>query len=444
MAHKELHFNLDEKFVFESKTKQKLFIALGVGVLLFILGIILAKFTGHNDAHHALASAAHDATASHDAHEAHGHHGSDPLIKRIYAALWFNNVYFVGLSIIGLFFTAYNYVSWAGWSASIMRVPLAMPAFLPVGFVLMIIVFALGRHDIFHWTHESLYDVKSPDYDKIIAGKDWYLNLGFFIGRFVAFFGAWYLIWILIKKNAVKQDLDAANAVKYHDKIIYLSAIFLLVFGVSSSMSAWDWSMSIDTHWFSTMFGWYHLASWHVAGLSVILLLILFLKDNGYLAMVNDNHIHDLGKFIFAFSIFWTYVWFAQFILIFYANISEETTYFMDRLFRFNNLYTPFFILNILINFCFPFLLFMSRDAKRQPLILKIGCIGVIFGHWIDFFLMQQPGILKGDGGFGFIEIGVGVVYTSLFIFVVLNALSKVPLIAKNHPMLEESIYHNI
>jgi hypothetical protein len=442
MAHKELHFNLDEKFVFESKTKQKLFIALGVGVLLFILGIILAKFGGgHHEAHHALASSAHDATASHDAHEAHG---SDPLVKRIFAALWFNNIYFVGISVIGLFFTAYNYVAWAGWSASIMRIPLAMPAFLPIGAILMIIVFAVGSHDIFHWTHSDLYDKTSAHYDKIIAGKNWYLNLGFFIGRFFVFFGAWIFIWMLIKKLAAKQDTDAVNAVKYHDKIIYISAIFLIVFGVSSSMSAWDWTMSIDTHWFSTMFGWYHLASWHVAGLSTILLIILFLKDNGYLAMVNDNHIHDLGKLIFAFSIFWTYVWFGQFILIFYANISEETTYFMDRLFRFDNLYTPFFILNILINFCFPFLLFMSRDAKRQPLILKIGAIGVIIGHWIDFLLMQQPGILKGDGGLGFIELGVGVVYASLFILVVLTALAKMPLIAKNHPMLEESIYHNI
>lgn len=438
MAHKELHFDLNEKFVFDSKTKQKLFIAIGIGVLLFVLGIILASFGGHDAGHHALASAGHDVAAGHDAH------GSSSLLKRIYAALWFNNVYFVGISVIGLFFIAYNYVAWAGWSASIIRIPMALPAFLPVGAVLMIIVFALGMHDIFHWTHSDLYDKASPHYDKIIAGKSWFLNLGFFIGRFVVFMGAWILIWNAIKKHSLKQDLDASNSVKYHDKIIVLSAIFLLVFGVSSSMTAWDWTMSIDTHWFSTMFGWYHLASWHVAGLSTILLIVLFLKDKGNLPMVNENHIHDLGKFIFAFSIFWTYVWFGQFILIFYANISEETTYFLDRLVRFDNLYTPFFILNILINFCFPFLVLMSRDAKRQPIILKIAASAIVIGHWVDFFLMQQPGILKGEGGFGFIELGVGITYASLFIFIVLNALSKMPLIAKNHPMLEESIYHNI
>jgi hypothetical protein len=438
MAHKELHFNLDEKFVFDSKTKQKLFIALGIGVLVFILGVILAQFGGHHPDAHALASSSHDASAAHDAH-----HGSSPLLKRIYTALWFNNVYFVGISIIGLFFIAYNYVAWAGWSASIIRIPMAMPAFLPVGAVLMIIVFAFGHSDIFHWTHADLYE-KGPHYDKIIAGKSWFLNLPFYIARFFVVFGAWYLIWITIKKFSVKQDIEPQNSVKYHDKIIFTSAVFLLVFGVSSSTSAWDWSMSIDTHWFSTMFGWYHLASWHVAGLSTILLIVLYLKDKGHLPMVNDNHIHDLGKFIFAFSIFWTYVWFSQFILIFYANISEETTYFLDRLVRFDNLYTPFFILNIIINFCFPFLVLMSRDAKRQPIMLKIAASAIIFGHWVDFFLMQQPGILKGEGGMGFIELGIGTIYASLFILVVLNQLSKIPLIAKNHPMLEESIHHNI
>jgi hypothetical protein len=158
--------------------------------------------------------------------------------------------------------------------------------------------------------------------------------------------------------------------------------------------------------------------------------------------MVNENHIHDLGKFVFAFSIFWTYIWFSQFLLIYYANIPEESVYFVERLS--SDVYSPYIFVNLALNFVLPFLVLMTRDAKRHTIFLKVVCSLIILGHWFDFFLMVQPGTLGHNGGFGLMEVGMLLVFVSLFGFVALKGLTKGNLVAKNHPMLEESYHHHI
>ncbi len=200
--------------------------------------------------------------------------------------------------------------------------------------------------------------------------------------------------------------------------------------------------MSIDPHWFSTMFGWYIFASWWVTGLAVITLIVANLKSAGYLKVVNANHLHDLGKFCFAFSIFWTYIWFGQYLLIYYANIPEETVYFIER--QRNAPYSWIFYTNLFLNFVFPFLLFMTRDAKRQISMLKVVTPIIIIGHWFDFFNIVTPGVMKHDGVMGLLEIGTGLIFAATFLLVVLNSLSKMPLVAKNDPMLQESLHHHI
>ena len=236
------------------------------------------------------------------------------------------------------------------------------------------------------------------------------------------------------------EDVDGSTAHWYTSR--KLSAIFLVIFGYSSSIAAWDWVMSIDTHWFSTMMGWYVFASWWVTGLATITLIVAGLKSAGYLKMVTPNHLHDLGKFVFAFSVFWTYIWFSQFMLIYYANIPEETVYFITRLK--NNPYSWIFYANLILNFVLPFLLLMTRDAKRHMSMLKVVCPIVIIGHWFDFYNMITPGVMKAHGGVGFLEIGMGLIFMAAFLFVVLNALSKIQLVAKHHPFMEESLNHHI
>lgn len=424
---------VEEKFDFTAKTKKNLFIFIGVGILLTVIGIISMQMGGHHD---------HADGAGHGGHAFHWY-------QRLYANIWINNVFFAGISIIGVAFFAIQYAAQAGWSVGLKRIAFSFGSWLPIAGVLMLVSFFVMGHDIFHWTHHSLYDPASAEFDSIINGKKafffWPLEDHpsvpvFFLARMVIFFGIWYFLFNKLRTLALKEDIEGGTDRWYQMR--KWSAIFLVIFAVTSSIASWDWIMSIDTHWFSTMFGWYVFASWWVSGLSLTALIAVLLKDKGYLKVVNANHIHDIGKFMFAFSIFWTYVWFSQFLLIYYANIPEETIYFVER--WLNDHYSSLFFLNLLLNFCLPFLVLMTRDAKRHSRFIKVIAPIIILGHWLDFYLMVTPGTLRENGGFGFLELGIMFIYAGSFAFVILRQLSKMPLFGKNHPMLQESLHHHI
>ena len=419
--------DMKENFIFSSNIKKNLFYLFIVGLLLSVIGafFVINGGNGHAEELHSIANESHS---------------SFQWYHRLFSNLWINNMYFIGISVTAVFFVAIQYVAQAGWSAGIIRVPMSFGSWLPYGFVLLIITFAIGNHDIFHWTHDYLYDTSDPRYDKIIDGKKAYLNLPFFLSRMVLFFLVWYYLYRRIVKLSVLEDINGGD--KYWNKMFTLSAIFVVFYGLSSSVAAWDWILSIDTHWFSTMFGWYVFASWWVSSLAFITYVVVLLKDNGYLKHVNFSVIHDLGKFVFAFSVFWTYIWFSQYMLVYYANLPEETTYFIERL-RSDN-YVGFFYANLFMNFFFPFLFLMTRASKRHTRFLKIVCPIILFGHFIDFYLMITPGIVKENNGFGLLEIGILMVYLSMFLFVILKSLGSRNLLARNHPMLDESIHHDI
>ncbi len=440
----------DEHYVFKPEAKKKIAILLVVGLVLFVIGIFMAMSSGGHDEHASaevtktLVASAEESVAASEGGEAH--HGSPLWLKRVYTSLWQNNIFFAGFGLIGLFFVAIQYAAQAAWSAPIKRIPLAMGAWIPISGILMLVLWFIVKGDVFHWTHHDLYEGETAD--RILVAKSgyffWPLHAGgfpfFYIFRMVLFFGLWYWFFTVIKKKILAEDIDGGttnwlSARKW-------SAIFLVFFGYSSSVAAWDWVMSIDPHWFSTMFGWYVFASWWVTGLAVIALIVAHLKDAGYLKMVNANHLHDLGKFIFAFSIFWTYIWFSQYMLIYYANIPEETVYFIQRL---NHApYSWIFYLNLILNFVLPFLLLMTRDAKRHASMLKVVCPIIIVGHWFDFYNMVTPGVMQYSGGVGLLEIGLALIFLAAFLFVALGALAKVPLVAKNHPMMAEGLNHHI
>ena len=353
-------------------------------------------------------------------------------------ALLFNTYFYLGISVFAVFFVAMQYVAEAGWSIVLKRVPEAIMAALPFFSIIMLfIVFSSIMHwnHIYHWLHEGIMDPASEHYDRIIAGKEPYLNATFFIVRTIIYL----LIWNYFAKKLRRLSIleDANGGTSYHNSGVKTSAWFMVFFAVTSATASWDWIMSIDTHWFSTIFGWYIFAEWSAIGFTTILLFTLYLQKQGYLEDVNENHIHDLGKWIFAFSLVWTYMWFSQFMLIWYANIPEEVTYYTARLEVSN--YRFLFWFSMLINFILPIILLMSRDAKRHKGRLIFVSVFILIGHWLNSYLLVTPGVLNTHGHIGVTEIGIGIGFAGLLIYLTLNALEKAPMEAKNHPFLDES-----
>jgi hypothetical protein len=368
--------------------------------------------------------------------------GDKVMHERTFANLLLMAYYFACVCMSGTFFLAVQYVAQAGWSASILRVPQAMAKTLPIAAVILVVVISAGlyTHNLYHhWHADGLTDPNSPNYDSLIAGKSVFLNVPFFLGRQVVFLGIYSIFSIMFVKFSYNEDL--AGGLNSYRKSFKNACIFLVIYGFTTPIFAFDTVMSLEAHWFSTMFGWYNFAAMWVSSLATIAIILILLRRAGYMQWVNNSHLHNLGQFIFGFSIFWTYVWFAQFLLIYYANMPEETVYFYKRF----EYYKFWFFLNLAMNFLAPVLLLMDRDNKRTDAKLLFVSIVVLLGHWVDYYQMIMPGAVEeGHNGFGVIEIGTAIGFVGLFTFTVLTSLSKKPLIAKNHPLLQESLHHQL
>ena len=298
--------------------------------------------------------------------------------------------------------------------------------------VLAVISLKKGAH-IYTWM-----DPEVVSHDEIIQAKVPYLNMIFFWIRTAIYLGVYALFWMGFKKRSLEED--RVGGTEIHFKNYKKGALFLVFFAVFSSMSSWDWLMSIDVHWFSTLFGWYTFSGIWVSAMVVMVMLTLYLKKQGYLPKVNDSHIHDLGKWTFAISFLWSYLWFSQYMLIWYANIGEEVTYYMMRIENFKVMYFSMF----LINFAFPMLLLMSREAKRHAGILTFVGLIILIGHWLDVYIMVSAGSMGANAKIGFLEIGMAILFAGFFMRVILINLTKAPLTPVHHPFLDESLHHEI
>jgi hypothetical protein len=348
-----------------------------------------------------------------------------------------NGFFYFALGLGALFFLALQYATETGWYASVKRVIEAVAGFIPYGIgifgiVLLTITFMDGAH-IYTWM-----DPETVAHDEIIQGKSAYLNKTFFWVRTVVYFLTYFYFLNGFKKRSLEED--RIGGTELHFKNYRQGALFLVFFAVFSSTSSWDWLMSIDVHWFSTLYGWYTFAGMWCSTMVVLVITTLYLKKLGYLKKVNDSHIHDLGKWTFATSFLWSYLWFSQFMLIWYANIGEEVTYYQMRIDNYKVMYFAMFV----INFAFPMLLLMSRDAKRHAGILTMVGLIILAGHWVDVFIMVSGGSMGAQAQIGFLEVGMAIMLLGIFIYVVLNNLTKAPLTPVNHPFLDESLHHDI
>ena len=361
----------------------------------------------------------------------------DHFVTRFMVSGLFNSFFFFALGLGALFFLALAYATETAWYAALKRVIEAVAGFLPygiglLGIILLSITIMDGAH-IYGWM-----DPKTVAHDEIIQGKTAYLNKPFFWIRTIVYFSVYLIFLRGFRKRSLEED--RIGGTELHFKNYRRGALFLVYFAVFSSTSAWDWLMSIDVHWFSTLFGWYTFAGMWCTTMVVLILVTLHLKKHGYLEKVNESHIHDLGKWTFATSFLWSYLWFSQFMLIWYANIGEEATYYLMRIENYKLLYFGMFV----INFSFPMLILMSRDAKRHGGILTFVGLVILGGHWVDVFIMVAGGSLGPTGEIGVLEIGMALLFMGGFIWVILHNLTKAPLTPVNHPFLDESFHHEI
>ncbi|MFO8148154.1 MAG: quinol:cytochrome C oxidoreductase [Bacteroidota bacterium] len=376
------------------------------------------------------AEAEHILVDDHD--NEHYEHLLHQLQNKPWAALYIAAFFFFMIALGTLVFYALQYAAQAGWSPVLFRVMEGITAYLLPGSIIIFIILLLSG---LHLNHLFIWmDPEIVAHDEIIQAKSGYLNVTFFLIRALIYLGGWNLFRYLLRRNSLRMDEDS-NDNKWFKQNFKLSAGFLVFFIVTESMMSWDWIMSLDPHWFSTLFGWYVLSSMIVSAITVIALVSIYLKSRGYLEYVNDSHIHDLAKFMFGFSIFWTYLWFSQYMLIWYSNIPEEVTYFVTRIEDYS---LPFFGM-VVMNFVFPILLLMNSDYKRVNLFVIMAGIIVLLGHYLDIFVMVMPATVGESWFIGIPEISAMLLFGGLFVFVVFNAISKVPLLQKGNPFIKES-----
>ena len=366
------------------------------------------------------------------------HHEQDIFL----GTLMYNTIFWTLICNASMFFICITTMAWGGWQQSFRRIPEAISTMGPIfgGITLVVLLYvAFSGSHIYHWT-----DTAAVANDPILKGKAGFLNVKFFTIWTVLAIGLWsFLGWRMrqLSNEADTAAMDGETGKKFILKNTVRAATFLVWFGLTvGSTVPWLWMMSIDAHWYSTMYSWYNFASTFVSGLSLMALWVIYLKNKGYLEYTNQEHLHDIGKFMFAFSVFWTYLWFSQYMLIWYSNQPEETVYFKHRV---QGAYKGLFFLNLIINFICPLLILMKRGAKRNYTLVTFMAVLIIFGHWIDYYQQIMGSISKEHVTLGWLDFGILSLFVGIMIFGVSKALAKKPLVPTYHPFLKESIVHH-
>ena len=349
---------------------------------------------------------------------------------RLWPSVLLNAFFFLTLALGATVFISINRVANAGWDTAIRRVSEAIMSYLPLGSLAMLALF-FGR-DMLYEGLRTFFGYSG----KPMVFKNAWLSTAFFFTRMGVFLGLWVLFAWLIKRESRRQDLDGnlehtARAKKY-------AAIFLAVFAFTFTFASFDWLMSIEPLFYSTIYAFYVISGLLLSGFASITVFVILARRRGFLPEVNENHLHNLGKLVHGFSTFWAYIWLCQYLLIYYANLPEETIYYIRRM------QTPgwkmLFFLNIFLNWLIPFTLLLSRGAKRSEGWLLTACAIVLLGHWVDLYLMIFPAF-EHAALVGLVDIAIAIGFASLFMQSFVNGLRQSALVPQHDPYLTESLW---
>ena len=350
---------------------------------------------------------------------------------RAWDALLLNGFYFTGLALASLVIVCIHYLSKAGWSTVLRRIPEAMAKGLPIGTIMMLAL-ALGARHLYPWA------LPEAAGDPSLHGKAAFLNFPGFIARALLYFLVWNYLAGAIVANSRKQDQNGDSALT--DRNQRLAALYLIVFAGTFTLACIDWLMSLEPEWYSTLYAWYMFAGTFVNALAVVALVCLFVKKRGIVPEINLHHVQDLGRYVFAFCAFWAYLWFCQYLLIWYSNIPEETRHYVVRL---RPGWGPLFWMNPIINFVIPFFLLLPAWRKRDSRSLTIAGGLLVVGHWLDLYLQAAPDVIPGPPAFGWIELLTFAAAAAAFLLLVDRQFASAAPLPVGDPMLEESLRHH-
>jgi hypothetical protein len=353
--------------------------------------------------------------------------------QRAWSSYLIVNYYFFSLSIGAAFFLTLQFISQSGWSSGFLRVPEAMMAYIPFAAAFFLLLY-FGYDELYNWSHSKVV----AD-DPVLIHKSPYLNIPFFFSRMIIFFALWIIFVRLLTRTSRQMDnATSGDIMQIFDRNEYYSKVFIFIFAISFSLSSFDWIMSLDPHWYSTIFALKNLVSAFLHGVTVVALIVFILNRYGFFPFLNEFHLHDFARYIFMLSIIWGYFWFSQFMIIWYGNIPEETIYYY---LRWQKGWEIFFWLGIILNWAIPFMVLLPVQTSRNKSVIIAMIILLIIGQYIDLYFQVVPattGVIK----FGFTEIGMFLGYAGLFALVIATALSRSKIIPVNHPYLEESLKH--
>ncbi len=352
--------------------------------------------------------------------------------QRIWLNLLLISYYLLGLSLAGAVWVSLQYVSGAHWSTALRRVPEAMTTLLPFAALGILAVLVL-RPQLYPWTNGLMSDGGA------VGFKRAWLSLPFFRMRAIFYLLGWLgFVWALLRSS---RSQDADGELRHTRSSTRLAAAFLVFFGITFCLASFDWIMSLEPEWYSTIFGFYNFAGLFVSGLAALALLLVWLQRNSPMkTVITQQHLHDVGKLLLGFSTFWAYLWFSQYMLIWYANLPEETVYYIRRLHGF---WQPLFVLNLFLNWVVPFFALLPRLNKQRPGVLVRVAIVLLAGRWLDLYLMIMPPFSGGKPRIGIWEIGMAAGLAGAFALGLLAALRKAPLVPLRDPYLAESLHYH-